>query len=242
MPNLPGRGRSGSPIIPTNRNPGNLERSGVFVMDKKSNFNRRRSKPYAEGLGALFVVIPLGALWCVGGVVFALSLFMGWDKRLGLLGGAAGALVAFLWLVSRVAREYFPEPEPKEPKEPKRYDQAVKVAIIDRSEDEYPKCEYAHLSIDAKRLRQFASGVLGGRPISEASWTGSQGLFSRGEFGQLRSELLERGLVRWVNERSHSQGLEISKGGLSLLRHVSKEPDPMDLSPALPSKRSLLAL
>lgn len=84
-----------------------------------------------------------------------------------------------------------------------------------------------NVRIDAGRLAILAGGVLAGRPLSEREWTGGGRLLSLGEFRDLRGELLERGLARWVSEKDRRQGTELTVAGRAVFRRLEK------LSPVL---------
>jgi hypothetical protein len=185
-----------------------------------------------RALSVLVVQIPLIAFLLVGGICYAFSVIFEYSWAWALLAGAVGALIAFGWFVGRVADTFYPkteqrETEPDNKKAEPVYPQQTKVAII-RENGGYPSGEYASLSVDPKRLYIFAKGVLSGKGLAEAAWIGKRGIFSKPEFSTLRSEMIERNLLRWKNENAHAQGVELTRGGESFLRHIaSGDPNPI---------------
>ena len=187
-----------------------------------------------RALSILVIQIPLVAFSLVGGIFYAFSLIFGYSWAWALLGGALGGIVAFGWFIGRVADTFYPRNGQSETKLEKRkpepepiFPQQTKVAII-RENGNYPRGEYASLSVEPKRLYIFATGVLKGKGISLSEWTGKRGIFSRSEFSVLRSEMLERNLLRWKNENAHSQGVELTRGGESFLKHIAEgDPNPI---------------
>jgi hypothetical protein len=186
-----------------------------------------------RALSVLVVQIPLVAFLLVGGICYAFSVIFEYSWAWALLAGAVGGLIAFGWFVGRVADTFYPKTEQREIKPDNKkadpvYPQNTKVAIMTKTESNYPSGEYASLSVDPKRLHIFAKGVLGGKGISLSEWTGKRGIFSRSEFSVLRSEMIERKLLRWKNENAHAQGVELTRGGESFLRHIaSGDPNPI---------------
>ncbi len=113
-------------------------------------------------------------------------------------------------------------------------DERLRVAVLDR---DGTRGVFLDLPIDEGRMIALADGLMRGKSLSESSWIGSQGIFSRSEFYALRDELIKRGLLRWVNPRAHSQGVELTPGGRALVRHfasISASP-PRQLVDALPA-------
>ena len=184
-----------------------------------------------DTLPSLMLAVTLTAFWLVGGLVGALSLWLAWPWQFSLIAGFVGALVAFGWLMNRVADVFYPRSEPvtveAKPLEVRQVPQipnTTKVAFIERGEsDNYLSGEYASLSVDPKRLRVFAQGVLAGKGFALGVWTGSTGIFSRDEYDTLRAELIERGILRWKNDKAHAQGVELTRAGESFFRYLVEE-------------------
>ena len=75
--------------------------------------------------------------------------------------------------------------------------------------------DFLHLNVDRERFMEFVRGILSGEPVTVARWTGSGRTFRRGEFEKLRSELMERGILRWRGTRNH--GVEVTEEGREVL-------------------------
>ena len=182
-----------------------------------------------DSLPSLMITVPLVAFWITGGLVGALSLLLAWPWQVSLVAGFVGALCAFGWLMNRVADVFLPRAEPvtvqAKPLEVETIQQnTTKVAIIERGEsDNYLSGEYASLSVDPHRLQVFAKGVLAGKGFALGVWTGSTGIFSRDEYDTLRAELIERGILRWKNDKAHAQGVELTRAGESFFRYLVEE-------------------
>lgn len=85
---------------------------------------------------------------------------------------------------------------------------------------------YLDLPGDPDRLAVLARGVLAGRPLSEATWCGAGRPFSRGEFADLRAELLRAGLARWRNPQAPAQGVILTPAGRAVLRRLAQGEPP----------------
>ncbi|RLG19513.1 hypothetical protein DRN74_06740 [Candidatus Micrarchaeota archaeon] len=86
------------------------------------------------------------------------------------------------------------------------------------------RVRFVDFGVDEERVAQLARGVLAGRPLSEAEWSGRGAPFSLREFRRLRGELIERGLAAWVNERAHSQGVVLTAAGRAVFRRIANSP------------------
>ena len=58
--------------------------------------------------------------------------------------------------------------------------------------------------------------------LSQTTWSGSGGLFSKPEFSQLMSALHEAGIVEWVNSNAPAQGRRVTRSGQRALAALSK--------------------
>jgi hypothetical protein len=76
------------------------------------------------------------------------------------------------------------------------------------------------LPVDQERFMQWARAVVRGRDLSGSTWGGPGLLFSRPEYEELIEYLIRAGLVRWVNERAHTQGKELSPAGAATLKRA----------------------
>lgn len=95
--------------------------------------------------------------------------------------------------------------------------QTVRVELV---RDGGKHVELIDLPCDLDRLREFAGGALDGR-LSESSWIGRDGIFTRAEFVRLRDEMVKRGLLMW-SSREHSRGLAISRAGRAAFTYLAE--------------------
>jgi hypothetical protein len=156
-----------------------------------------------------------------GGVITALLAFAvayGAQWRLPwLFALATGAGAAVLWYWSTVAlwrRSAYPQPETTLPDQP-RQTPVVRVEVL---KDDGRGMEFIDLPANPDQLINLARGVLQGQTLSESSWTGSNGIFTRSEFSALRGELLKRGLACWNNPQTPARGVSLTRGGLAAMR------------------------
>ena len=199
-----------------------------------------------NSLPSLMFLVPLMAFWITGGLVGALSLLLSWPWLVSFIAGFVGALIAFGWFVNRVADVFYPKAQPVkveakslEVEVLRQVANTTKVAIIEKGDsDNYLSGEYASLSVDPRRLRIFAQGVLAGKGFALGVWTGSTGIFSRDEYDTLRSELIERGILRWKNENAHAQGVELTRAGESFFRYLVED-EPEYFPPPLPENETV---
>jgi len=86
--------------------------------------------------------------------------------------------------------------------------------------------QFIDLPADIHQLTTLADGLLSGATFNESTWTGKDAPFSLGEFRKLRTELLKRQLLEWVNPKSRSQGLRLTRTGLAAFRYIAELPSP----------------
>lgn len=84
-----------------------------------------------------------------------------------------------------------------------------------------PNTTIAQLPASPEQLRRLAAGVLAGGTLAEATWTGHGRPFSRGQFGQLRAELINRGLANWNSPGTPARGISLTRGGLAAMRQFA---------------------
>lgn len=75
------------------------------------------------------------------------------------------------------------------------------------------------LSVDA--LVELARGLEIGRPFSESEWTGAGRPFSKSDFRQLRSRLLEARLLEWRHPDYPAQGVQMTPIGRAVFGRIS---------------------
>ena len=163
----------------------------------------------------------------ITGLIVALVAFAFSGRgELALLSGAVVAGLAWLvllfhWIGERRAVFYALAPEPvvfraPEP-EPAREPLVVHV-------HEGNDTKILVLNVEPEKLRALARGVEQGYPLSESAWCGSGKPFSLSQFRELRAQLLARGLLRWRNEESSEQGVELAPGGRAFIRYCASSP------------------
>jgi len=79
-----------------------------------------------------------------------------------------------------------------------------------------------------EKLKYLAPAAISGLPISESAWCGAGKPFSKNEFHQVRDELIKRGWLFWKNPDEHSLGLEVSKVGKVVFKHLSGNRSPTE--------------
>lgn len=79
------------------------------------------------------------------------------------------------------------------------------------------------LGIEPVQAQALARGIMNGRSFSEAEWTGNGRPFSKREFRELRSELLERGLLEWRNPKAPAQGVVLTRSGRAVFSRLAGE-------------------
>lgn len=74
------------------------------------------------------------------------------------------------------------------------------------------------------KLPALADGLINNNlHFAVSSWVGRGQLFSRGEFEALRAELVKRGLAEWKNEAVPNQGVELTRTGRIVFKHLADE-------------------
>ena len=164
-----------------------------------------------------------------GGIAAALGAAHPWAIGLGVGAGALGVAWfvllrdqrALLWEVETLTGADLdrngvvgkPEQSP-----------TVRVEIEERKPKGRGSLSFVHLPCTPEQLETLARGALNGKPLSESAWTRKGRPFSRREFSKVRDELVERGLVRWVNPAAHAQGLELTLTGRAVFRRIVEAP------------------
>ena len=169
------------------------------------------------------------------GLAYCVSLVANWTDKIALSSiiGFVAAAIAFSRLVHRYTEYKMPVEKIisnrdnvmlSETKTKPQTDQHTKVVTIHKDNGEnYPSGAYSSLPVEFGSLRSFCVGVhKHQRPITESEWTGASGLFSKSQFVQLRSALINRGVLRWKNPDYKQQGIEITKPGRSFFKDVSE--------------------
>ena len=172
------------------------------------------------------VVVILGLALGSGLVLFVgvglAAWTFGWTVKVAL--GAAGIAVVAVWafLVVQVrsfvvASEVVRQPVPVVPALPERAGVSVEVVQPDQG-----RMQFLDLPGGPDELAELARGVLSGRTLSESEWSGGGRPYSKSEFRELRSQLIERGLASWRNERAPSQGVRLTRVGQHVFRKLAE--------------------
>ena len=101
--------------------------------------------------------------------------------------------------------------------------ETVRVEVASTNTEGYQALVYADLPGTLSQLRTFACGVLSGRGLAEAAWIGRNGIYSRGQYAQLREELLRRGWVEWRNVNAPAQGLDLTESGEAVFEQICQD-------------------
>ena len=80
---------------------------------------------------------------------------------------------------------------------------------------------FSELGITQDQFIAWCVGVGQGKSLGENHWTGSRGIFSKGEYHIFRDELEQRGLLRQKG-RHHAQGFELLAKGEAVVAEVAK--------------------
>ena len=80
---------------------------------------------------------------------------------------------------------------------------------------------YANLPASPEQLIELGQGITEGESFSVARWTGYNAPFSRGEFEQLRGELLKLGWLEWRSSKDNARGVQVTRGGAAVFRHFA---------------------
>ena len=102
--------------------------------------------------------------------------------------------------------------------------ETLRIELSAVNEHGFQYMETLDIPGSASKFREFACGVLSGRAISIASWTGQGGLYSKREFVALRDELLKRGWLKWRNPHAPAQGVTLTRKGRSALERICQNP------------------
>lgn len=76
------------------------------------------------------------------------------------------------------------------------------------------------------RAPMFCYSVLTGIPMTQAAWTGIDNPFSRGEWQQLVTFLIQRELGEWVNDGAHAQGFRLTEEGDVVFKTIADMYEP----------------
>lgn len=113
-----------------------------------------------------------------------------------------------------------PDSEPQEVRHTVRVD----LQEVDRG---HVRIVTAQFQVPEWKMIRLAQGLCAGKPFSEGQWTGKKESFSKGQFIQVRDELLKRRLLRPKNKEFLNQGFELTQSGWVVMRELaSHSPTP----------------
>jgi hypothetical protein len=81
--------------------------------------------------------------------------------------------------------------------------------------------DYLALPGGREKLVKLAKGISSGMPFTVRTWTGKNGIYSPGEFDQLRAELIRRGLASWKSPHDNRGGAVLTCAGKSVIKRLS---------------------
>ena len=102
----------------------------------------------------------------------------------------------------------------------------------------YPRAQIDELPIPREKVRKVAKLLQSGRTFSGAL-AGRYKPLSRSEWEALRDWLIDGGHAHWRDQESHSQGVELGRGGAAFFRYYAGEKVIIDMptpSRGLPHK------
>ena len=174
------------------------------------------------------VLVPAGQAIVTGCFIGLAAGSIAWAVDAGnpaALGMASGASVAALaWFGLRSSWERRLESvlgvasQPAAPAAALAYNQVIKVEVLSEGGR---AGDFLDLPGGSENLIKFACGLQDGRGLTVATWTGSAGVYTRGQFEALRHELLKRGLVRWRNPHDPKGGAELTARGRATFRGIA---------------------
>lgn len=165
--------------------------------------------------GVTFVLLAL--------LTYGAARWQGWNSPgwIALVTGAAGALLVWASGVLAWRRDVYGVEEPYHPTpSPALQVQNVRVELAQET-DGARRLNLIDLPASADQLAALAHGLLTGASLSESTWTGGRGLFTRAEFSQLRAELLRRKLAAWNSPGTPARGASLTPSGRAVMRQFA---------------------
>lgn len=178
--------------------------------------------------------VPVGNAGTVGAVL-ALSLgsgfvtFVGsgllawacsWPVKLAL--GASGIVVLVVWCMT-VGKWYSLFWASEVTREPGTQEEPVARSVVSLELHQEGSWAFADLPGTADQVQELARGLLNGRQFSEADWCGHGRPFTRPQFRELRSVLVERGILAWRSPQFPQQGVMLTVAGRQVFRRLGEE-------------------
>jgi hypothetical protein len=139
----------------------------------------------------------------------------------GGLVGLASWVYFWAWWAALIRADRYPQDdtsrlqEQAEPEEP----QTVKVVV---TENQGRDTSIIELPATPSQLKELAHGLETGQTLSGRTWAGNGGIFTDGEWKQLRSAMIGRGLASWNNPKSFNQGFSLTVAGVHVFRKIAE--------------------
>jgi hypothetical protein len=96
------------------------------------------------------------------------------------------------------------------------------VVHVEVSDLDQRQWRFMDLPGTPEALQELARGVLAGKTLAEAEWTGTGRPYTRNEFRDLRAQLVDRGIAAWRNPQHPAQGVELTKPGRAVFAEIAR--------------------
>lgn len=163
--------------------------------------------PLAQAIltGLLLGAVAVAVLYIVGASIIIASL-------VAAFGAAAAWLASVRWWRRQLSSSEVSSPLSYVEPEP------VRIELL------YPNgADFIDLPVSMDKLTALARGLSSGASFTEASWCGgSNKVFSRAEFVQLRDEMLRRGLLELNSPSTAARGYRLTRGGAACVRYLAE--------------------
>ena len=157
--------------------------------------------------------------------VCGVAVLLHWRISVALLAAAGlGASVCWVFLLWHWLKLTTPTPPVQLVEDWQETPQAETYPVIRVEVKRENTLTFIDLPVSDTQLSRLAAGVLDGAPLAESQWCGRGRPFSRGQFAQLRQELLTRGLAVWRNDAAPAQGVELTAAGRAVLKQCLTTP------------------
>lgn len=118
------------------------------------------------------------------------------------------------------------QPKPEVVKETQRiypHDEPPLDVSVNDFDNPYPKGKRGIIRHKSK-LPELARLILVmGKSYSYADLEGKGKLYSRSQYENVRSDMMDLGLLYWKNPENHRDGVGFTRGGIAFLRRVQKQ-------------------
>lgn len=155
----------------------------------------------------VLLLYPAIGAFVTGALAGGLAASVGWY---GLPFGLAAALI--VWMFRPGALEFPPRTEA-----PKMVtsEQRVRVDVVNLDGKQGDTLRFG---MDAETLHKFAAGLIAGKSLATRDW---QTLFTEPKFTDVCNELMSQGYARWISDRNHRGGRELTAKGKAMMRGLA---------------------